>query len=99
MPLCFREKHLDSLLLLRKVPDPENYGIAEIAGDQVLRVVEKPEKPPGNLVLSGALSLFPALFIFQSIRNISPSRQRRVGDNRCLFKTFWTGEKRWNTGS
>lgn len=70
--LCvFEEKHLDSLLLLRKVPDPENYGIAEIAGDRVLRVVEKPEKPPGNLALSGLYLFSPA--IFQSIRNISPS--------------------------
>ncbi|NLY89324.1 MAG: glucose-1-phosphate thymidylyltransferase [Firmicutes bacterium] len=67
----FEKKRLDSLLLLRKVPDPENYGIAEIKGDRVLRVVEKPEKPPGNLALSGLYLFSPA--IFQSIRNISPS--------------------------
>ncbi len=67
----FEEKRLDCLLLLRKVPDPENYGIAEIEGDRVLRVVEKPEKPPSNLALSGLYLFSPA--VFRSIRNISPS--------------------------
>lgn len=67
----FEEKRLDCLLLLRKVPDPENYGIAEVVGDRVLRVVEKPEQPPGNLALSGIYLFSPA--IFPSIRNIFPS--------------------------
>lgn len=67
----FEKKRLDCLLFLRKVPDPENYGIAEIEDDRVLRVMEKPEKPPSNLALSGLYLFSPA--IFQSIRNISPS--------------------------
>lgn len=68
---AFEKNHLDSLLLLRKVKDPENYGVAEIEGDRVLRVMEKPQAPPSNLALSGLYLFSPA--IFQSIRNITPS--------------------------
>ena len=76
----FEKKRLDCLLFLRKVPDPENYGIAEIEDDRVLRVMEKPEKPPSNLALSGLYLFSPA--IFQSIRNISPSARGEL-NNRC----------------
>ncbi len=40
-------------LLLAAVPDPEAYGVADVAGDRVLRLVEKRERPPGNLALAG----------------------------------------------
>lgn len=46
----------DATLLLKKVTDPKQYGVAEVeeAQDRVFRVkkvVEKPEKPPSNLAI------------------------------------------------
>src|SRR3954463_15702778 len=35
----------DALILLPPVPDPEHYGVAELDGDRVVRLAEKPPQP------------------------------------------------------
>src|SRR6476659_5827673 len=58
----FRESEPDALILLTPVSDPSSYGVAELDGDHVVRLVEKPKDPPSNLAL-GAVYLFqPAIF-------------------------------------
>src|SRR6202050_3396610 len=39
---AFREHEPDALILLTPVPDPENYGVAELSNGAVVRLVEKP---------------------------------------------------------
>ena len=43
---AFRANAPDALILLTPVPDPENYGVAELDGDRVVRLIEKPPSPP-----------------------------------------------------
>src|SRR6478609_5949705 len=56
---AFREHSPDALILLTPVPDPENYGVAELAPDSpgqiggVVRLVEKPAQPATDLALVG----------------------------------------------
>src|ERR687893_2760750 len=43
---AFRAESPDALILLTPVPDPHNYGVAELNGDgRVARLVEKPPDP------------------------------------------------------
>ena len=42
---AFRASEPDALILLTRVPDPGNYGVAELDGERVVRLVEKPERP------------------------------------------------------
>src|SRR4249919_3496504 len=42
---AFREHEPDALILLTPVPDPENYGVAELRNGSVTRLVEKPPEP------------------------------------------------------
>ena len=42
---AFRASEPDALILLTPVPDPEHYGVAELDGERVVRLVEKPEGP------------------------------------------------------
>src|SRR4051794_27023127 len=50
---AFEEHGPDALILLTPVPDPQNYGVAELDGERVLRLVEKPPDPRTDLALVG----------------------------------------------
>jgi glucose-1-phosphate thymidylyltransferase len=67
----FKRSEPDALILLTPVPDPEMYGVAELDGDRVKRLVEKPKEPPSDLALVGVY-MFTSV-IFDSARSIKPS--------------------------
>ena len=68
---AFRRERPEALILLTPVPDPENYGVAELNGDKVARLVEKPKDPRTDLALVGVYMFGPA--IFDAARSIEPS--------------------------
>jgi glucose-1-phosphate thymidylyltransferase len=74
---AFREHEPDALILLTPVPDPENYGVAELeqssSGEvgRVMRLVEKPQEPATNLALVGVYMFTAA--VHEAARAIEPS--------------------------
>ncbi len=67
----FASEKPDALILLTPVPDPESYGVAELDGERVVRLTEKPENPPSDLALVGVY-MFNAS-IFEAARALEPS--------------------------
>lgn len=60
-------------LLLTKVSNGSDYGIAEIENQMVISIVEKPKLPKSNLAVIG-MYMFEGT-IFEAIRNITPSKR------------------------
>jgi glucose-1-phosphate thymidylyltransferase len=67
----FRRDEPDALILLTPVSEPEHYGVAELDGEKILRLVEKPKDPPSNLALVGVYLFGPP--IFEAARALEPS--------------------------
>jgi glucose-1-phosphate thymidylyltransferase len=70
-----REKPAAQILLAR-VPDPQMFGVAELANGRVVRLVEKPEKPMSDLALVGVYMFSPA--VFDAVKAIQPSARNEL---------------------
>ncbi len=68
---AFTDHGPDALILLTQVPDPENYGVAELRDGTVIRLVEKPPAPRTDLALVGVYMFTAA--VHSAARAISPS--------------------------
>jgi glucose-1-phosphate thymidylyltransferase len=68
----FRSLACNSEILLAEVPNPQQFGVAELTADgKVRRLIEKPAEPKSNLALVGVY-MFDST-IFESVRRIKPS--------------------------
>ena len=67
----FRAEEPDALILLTPVDDPQSYGVAELDGERIVRLIEKPKDPPSNLALVGVYLFAPP--IFDAARALEPS--------------------------
>lgn len=67
----FRENEPDALVLLTPVQDPQSYGVAELDGEHIVRLIEKPKDPPSNLALVGVYLFSP--LIFEAAERLEPS--------------------------
>src|SRR4051812_23607981 len=68
---AFTAHEPEALILLTPVPDPWHYGVAELNGGSVVRLVEKPKDPPSDMALVGVYMFTPS--IFEAARAIEPS--------------------------
>ncbi|MGB8216447.1 MAG: bifunctional sugar-1-phosphate nucleotidylyltransferase/acetyltransferase [Candidatus Methanoperedens sp.] len=64
----------DVVMTVRRVDNPSEFGVLEVEGDRVLRIIEKPEKPPTNLANAG-IYVFP-LAIFDAINKTKLSTRK-----------------------
>ena len=46
-------KNFDTFLFLKKVPNPEEFGVAKIVNNQIVEIEEKPSNPSSNLAVIG----------------------------------------------
>jgi len=68
----FRSERPDAQIMLTQVPDPREFGVAELDDSgQVVGLEEKPQQPKSNLALVGVYIFSPA--IHEAIRNLKPS--------------------------
>ena len=68
---AFRRDPSGAQLLLKRVADPERFGVATVEGDRVVRIVEKPARPETSLAVTGCY-LYDAR-VFEIVRTLERS--------------------------
>ncbi len=58
-------------ILLKQVPDAPRFGVAEIAGDRIVGIEEKPKQPKSNYAVTGIYMYDDT--VFDKIRTLVPS--------------------------
>jgi glucose-1-phosphate thymidylyltransferase len=68
---AFMASEAEAQILVKQVPDPGRYGVAEVAGGRVLGIEEKPAHPRSSFAVTGIYFYRPG--IFEIIRGLRPS--------------------------
>jgi glucose-1-phosphate thymidylyltransferase len=58
-------------IFLKEVPDARRFGVAELKGDRVISIEEKPEHPKSSYAVTGLYLYDPT--VFSAIKNLKPS--------------------------
>ena len=67
----FAKQKTGATILLKEVPDAERFGVAEVRGNYVVGIEEKPRAPKSNYAVIGVY-LYDAT-VFEKIRRLKPS--------------------------
>ena len=68
---AFRRQKRGAKVLLKEVPDPERFGVAEIEGGRLVRIEEKPKTPKSNLAVIG-IYMYDSR-VFDIVKTLKPS--------------------------
>src|ERR1044071_6349207 len=69
----FRKEAAGAHILLKEVQDAERFGVAEVSGDRIVGIEEKPAKPKSNYAVTG-IYMYDAT-VFEKIKTLVPSRR------------------------
>lgn len=69
----FAKQEKGAKILLKEVVDPWRFGVAELSGDKIIRVVEKPKKPSSHLIVTGIYMYDNS--VFDIIKTLKPSKR------------------------
>lgn len=66
-----KNKRMGAKIFLKQVPDAKRFGVAELKGDKVIGIEEKPDKPKSDYAVTGVYMY--GAEVFDIIRRLHPS--------------------------
>ncbi len=69
----FEEQGKGARIILKQVPDPQRFGVAEISGEKVIGIEEKPKNPKADWAVTG-IYLYDSQ-VFDIVRTLKPSKR------------------------
>ena len=68
---AYKEQGKGAKIILKRVPDPERFGVPELSGQKVLRIEEKPSRPKSDYAVIG-IYMYDGE-VYDIIRTLKPS--------------------------
>lgn len=69
----FRKQPKGAKVLIKKVEDPERFGVAELKGDKIISIEEKPKKPKSDYAVTG-IYMYDSN-VFNIVKTLKPSKR------------------------
>jgi glucose-1-phosphate thymidylyltransferase len=77
-------------ILLKQVPNPHRFGVAELSGGKVIGIEEKPKKPKSDYAVTGIY--FYDAAVFDIIRQLKPSARGELEITHVNYAYITKGE-------
>ncbi len=90
----YRKQGKGAKILLKRVHDPQRFGVPELDGGRVVRVEEKPSEPKSDLAVIGIY--FYDATVFDIIRTLVPSGRGELEITDVNNHYIERGEMTWN---
>ncbi len=72
----FRAQPKGAKILLKEVPDAERFGVAEMKGDKIVGIEEKPVRPKSNMAVTG-IYMYDGT-VFDKVNKLVPSDRNEL---------------------
>lgn len=89
----FRAQGSGAKILLKEVPDPERFGVAEISGGHIMSIEEKPRVPKSNYAVTGIYMYDQT--VFDILRTLRPSARHELEITDVNNTYIARGEMMW----
>ena len=90
----YRKQGRGAKILLKKVHDPQRFGVPELDGDRVVRIEEKPSEPKSDYAVTGIYFYDPT--VFDIIKTLVPSGRGELEITDVNNHYLERGEMTWN---
>jgi glucose-1-phosphate thymidylyltransferase len=90
----YREQGGGAKIMLKKVQDPQRFGVPELDGDKVLQIEEKPKEPKSDYAVIGIY--FYDHTVFDVIKTLKPSDRGELEITDVNNHYIRRGEMTWN---
>jgi glucose-1-phosphate thymidylyltransferase len=90
----YETQNAGAKILLKKVPDPNRFGVPVIEGDRVVRIEEKPKEPKSDYAVVGIY--FFDQRVFEIIRGLEPSARGELEITDVNNDYIERGEMTWS---
>jgi glucose-1-phosphate thymidylyltransferase len=90
----YRQQGVGAKILLKRVPDPQRFGVPELDGDRVTRIEEKPRLPKSEYAVIG-IYMYDAS-VYDIIRTLKPSGRGELEITEVNNAYIQRGEMSWD---
>jgi glucose-1-phosphate thymidylyltransferase len=91
---AYRKQGPGAKILLKKVSDPQRFGVPELNGERVMRIEEKPKQPKSEYAVIG-IYMYDAR-VFDIIRTLKPSGRNELEITDVNNAYIDRGEMTWD---
>lgn len=91
---AYREQGVGAKILLKRVPDPQRFGVPQLDGKRVVRIEEKPAQPKSEYAVIG-IYMYDAR-VFEIIRTLKPSGRGELEITDVNNAYIERGEMTWD---